>query len=541
MKMNNFLEFIEKDIAAKKTLISTLPTRTKTNKKKYNENIESIKEKYLEYQSNVKNYLLAKSRSFEEKEKKGDIDGLNQKIKSLENIKFLLNPSNTYFEKMGFDKLLYEISNYYVFNFNSLNEIINGFLDKFDLVGIKLTADSFNYTCYVHEYMNSFLEVRYKKNDNYEKVSTIFEQIYWINPDIISHIELNFRRLIRENARKFNDYIIKQQRLEMSNNKIKNYNDCLEKLKEARIELSVLNKESVSDIIGLAKSKQIDISQYLEDNKTRKSAFESLIDTNIDYSDQEKMKKICKALDKLKKNILEYDSYVNFLPLFENFKEEYESLLKLDVKNYKGLKNVKDKIDIKEKELDRINRHIFGTKNRFFEIKFEGNEKTLKTQSVKLAKELYDLYKEYDKEKFKVRVLSVLNSNITVSDVLNLYYSYDYFKKLAIQKSYNLSDYSEILEISDNLYEFTTNPANVISAGLPIFDEVNIARIIANKYRLNNIKIDESDVQPENLKNLLNKVLLVLRVNLIENSSSSIEKIWFISEVNKLFNKENKN
>ena len=31
--MNNFLEFINKDIEAKKTLISTMPTKTKTNKK----------------------------------------------------------------------------------------------------------------------------------------------------------------------------------------------------------------------------------------------------------------------------------------------------------------------------------------------------------------------------------------------------------------------------------------------------------------------------------------------------------------------------
>ena len=44
--MNNFLEFIEKDIDAKKTLISTLPTRTKVNKKKFNENIRLIKDFY---------------------------------------------------------------------------------------------------------------------------------------------------------------------------------------------------------------------------------------------------------------------------------------------------------------------------------------------------------------------------------------------------------------------------------------------------------------------------------------------------------------
>ena len=43
--MNSFLEFIEKDIAAKKTLISTMPTRTKTNIKKFNENIDNTMSK----------------------------------------------------------------------------------------------------------------------------------------------------------------------------------------------------------------------------------------------------------------------------------------------------------------------------------------------------------------------------------------------------------------------------------------------------------------------------------------------------------------
>ena len=63
--MNDFLTFIEKDIAAKKISIQTLPIKTKTNIKKFNETIENYETKYEEYRSGVRNYLLAKSRSFE--------------------------------------------------------------------------------------------------------------------------------------------------------------------------------------------------------------------------------------------------------------------------------------------------------------------------------------------------------------------------------------------------------------------------------------------------------------------------------------------
>ena len=133
--MNDFLTFIEKDIATKKISIQTLPIKTKTNIKKLNETIKFYETKYEEYRSGVRNYLLAKSRSFEINEPEDEIlkNQINDKVIVLEHVKFLLNPLNTYVEKMGFDILIYQLSNYYAFNFSSLNEIINSFLDKFEL------------------------------------------------------------------------------------------------------------------------------------------------------------------------------------------------------------------------------------------------------------------------------------------------------------------------------------------------------------------------------------------------------------------------
>ena len=403
--MLKFNDFIQKDITAKKTLISTLPTKTKANKKKFNLSIETIEEKYNEYKSSVRNYLLAKSRSFNVEDEESNSEKINEEIVSLEHVKFLLNPSNTYFEKMGFDTLLYQLNNYYIFNFNSLNDIINSFLDKFESVGIRLTGDDFNYTCYVHEYMSSFLEVRYKKNKKYDKVSEIFEQIYWVNPDIIAHIELNFRKLIRENAKQFDAYILRLQRDVMHRNNITNYVGCMEKLKSAYIELSMANKEELYEIVNMAKANEFDINQYLENSKVRIAAFESLIPNTIDYKDSNQMNKVCIALEKLKSNIEEYDRYLEFTPLFDSFKEEYQSLKDSNNKEYKGLKNVEEQIATKEKELDRLNRKIFGGKPGFFEFKSDNDLKHLKIESVRKAKELYELYKEYDKEYFKDIVL----------------------------------------------------------------------------------------------------------------------------------------
>ena len=98
--MNNFLDFIKKDIEAKKTLVSTMPSRTKTNVKKLNQTIDNIEDKYINYKTSLVNYLLAKSRSFTLKDDVSDVntDKLNEKIINLE-------------QGTGF----YPVSNYIIF------------------------------------------------------------------------------------------------------------------------------------------------------------------------------------------------------------------------------------------------------------------------------------------------------------------------------------------------------------------------------------------------------------------------------------------
>lgn len=539
MKVDNFGEFIKKDIDAKKTLITTLPLKNKTQKKKYNETIKEIEGKYDEYYDYVKKYLSAKARSIKVTSSKEDNESLVSRIEELERLKFLLNPTNSYIEKMGFDTLIYQINNYYRFNFKSLNEIINGFLDKFELAGIHLTSDDFDYTCYVHEYMASYLDVRNKKLSSYERVSEIFEQIYWVNPEIISHIELNFRKLIRNNAKKFNAYISRLQTEAMVKSGIVNYGVCLEKLQAAYIQFNIDNKEDIAEIVNLAKEGKFDINQYLPDSKVRKQAYISLIPADVNLDDKEEINKICSYLEKLKANVEEYKNYVEFKPLFDFFKTEFEPLIKEVNKKggYKGLNIILDKIIQKEKDLDNLNKKIFTGKRGIFDYKDANNIKKLKIDSVYTAKELFELYKTYDKEYYKEKVVKIISNTLTVADVLNFYYSFDFYKKVVIQKVYNIETYDEVVKTSENFDLFAKNPTNLIINGVLLFDESNIPRIICNKYRLNNIILKEEDLVPEILSLLLNKIVLILRVNKIENSNISLTQIWFLTNVKKLINK----
>ena len=84
------------------------------------------------------------------------------------------------------------------------------------------------------------------------------------------------------------------------------------------------------------------------------------------------------------------------------------------------------------------------------------------------------------------------------------------------------------------------NPNNLIAEGIEVFNMSNVSEVIANKYKLNSINIEPADVSEENLRTLLNKVLIILRINVIENSKLTLDEIWFMVQVAKILDKESK-
>ena len=532
--MNNFLEFINKDIDAKTLLVSSMPIKTKPNQKKLNKTIDEYSKKYIEYKNSVKTYLLAKNHSLEVKTKNHNDEEEN--LLTLEQIKFLLNPSNTYFEKLGFDELLYQINNYNVFNFNSLNDIINGFLDKFEFIGIKLDKKDFDYNSYVQEYMAAFLDVRYGVSKKYDKVSEIFEKIYWVNPDLITHIGLNLRKLIRNNENKFISYIDKLQKTTKQEHGIRDYEDCLDKLKNAHSKLNLAIDNEVENIVELATSGQIDINHYMPENKVRESAFASLLSADFDINNSKEYDKVCEILIKLKYNLEEYSNYLKFVPLFELFKKEYKDFINKKNEVDKD-KEIEALIVKKEKELEKQNAKVRNPRG-LFGFKSESTLQLAKMKSSHLIREIADLYVEYDKEYFKSIMRKHVNADMTVLEIIHLYYSFGYYKKTAIQSAYELETYDSIMEYSNDFDLYSMNPNNLIAEGIEIFNKSDVSEVIANKYKLNSINIEPADISEENLKSLLNKVLIILRINVINNSKMTLDEIWFMVQVARILEKD---
>ena len=540
--MNNFLEFINEDIEAKKTLLSSMPTNNKTNAKKYNEKIDSTIDTYNEYKENVKKYLKAKSESFEDKEKETSVDeeALEKKVKALKHVVVILNPLNTYVEKLEIDDILYDLKNYSSISFDSLNDIINRFIDIFDDAGIKLDKDDFNTTFYVHSYMTTFFKLRSQKSKDYSELSDVFEKIYWFTPEIIEHIELNFRRLIKKNDKVFKAYISKLAKSLMEEYNIEDYEEAKKKYKDAYNELQSSKEESVKDIIELAKKGSIDIKNYFEDSKYRTSIYEILI---INHEEKDE-NRIYKSLEKLKQNALEYRNYTKYKVVFDSFKADYPANIK-EFDNSK-LKELESSINEKEEELEKINKKIFAKNNKdesklleFVSKKIEESLKKLKIESIKLAKEIYDLYQVLDKEKIKEMITPNISSTTLIDDVLKIYASFNLYRKSTIEKALKLDKYNDVLAEDKKFKDFAANPNNIVINGIYLYEDSDVPKIITNKYRFENINVQEDELSG-NIEALLEKINFALRVNKINHSNLDVEKIWFIKEVNSIINNTKK-
>ena len=537
--MNNFLEFIDNDIEAKKTLLSSMPINNKTNIKKYNEKIASIYENYEYYKDSVLKYLKAKSESFECTDDVKNTEELMKQFEEYKHMKFILNPMNSFKEKIGLDNLLYDIHNYSNFTFDEINEIIRKLIEKFRVAGVELKSSDFKYTCYVNEYMVEF----FSSNGDYSKLSDVFEKIYWYNPNTIEHIELNFRKLIKKYRKSFEDYISHEQHTLLSKNNFKNYNEFIDALKNKYEELVNSNEEDMYDIIEMAKKSEIEINNYFPDSKFRISTYSGLTINEVDYSDSESMDKLLDTLKRLRTNVLEYGNYLKFVPLFNYFKEKYEKQESVESNN-STLKNIENQINTKESKLDNINGKIFNDHNSSFSL-FKKNSaeslKNLKIESLKIAKELYDLYYQQEKLEFENKIITLKNDSLLlISDVVRLYYSYNFFKKETFKKVFELGTYNEIVSLCDEFDEFASNPTNIIINGINTFEESDVASVICNKYRLENINLELADLDEDSLVALKNKIDFIFRINKIEHSELSVEKIWFIVQTDKILEKEGK-
>ncbi len=488
-------------IEVSNTYLDTLPKNNLKNQKKYYDVLSQLKIQYSGTLDILKKEIKDRFNEYSNIEVISHEEEINQ-INELKNNIFWLNKYNSAYEKLGFDKILYQLNHFYKFDLDEANSNIIKCVNLFKMVGINLTPSDFNYSSYVNNYMREILN----NSSDIEKIKESFEKNYWQSPNLLVHIELNMKYLYYKNQNIFEKYV-SVKKIGVS----RKYNNILETYKNFKYTYD--NNLSHNLSLGLNKflSKELNISDY-SDSKIEKvySFFKP------DYTKEDN---ISEEINKLYYSTLEYKNYKYFEYLIEDMKEQFNN--KQDQK--KIIKNLLKSINKKEKLV-----HKYTNKTN--------KKERINTKILLLLQELEDLYEELNEANFKDVIFKNLNENSSVKDALSIACSYYFYIRKCMKKAGK-----ELLcdEEQELLKEFLMSPYNNLIMNIAITENQDLALIISDKYLLSKLNITKDSLLDENImEEIINNAKKIMVYDNIV-SKLTYDKIKFLDQTIDMFKGEN--
>lgn len=530
-------EKINSQIDVDKEILSVLPKNNKKNLKEYKFKAAEIKQNYTTYLDQILSEMKRRTVKIKSVEPDPKIEKIAQEIKYMDKIE-LLNKSTTSFEKMQLDEILYILRRFYKNNLELVNDAIVKCLDKFRIVGVNLTAQDFEYSVYTKEYMNVFLEEMKKGDCNSTRVKDTFEQIYWKCPDIIIHIELNFRSLYLKNEKNINKYFEDARKLitkELGLNEeeaIEKYEALQNQLIEAKNKDTALILERFLN--GEKATKDYELSSI-------KKNYKKLLGKDIEEFDKEQIDEINKNISRLQNSLYEYKNYLKFKFIYDDVIEIYKSQEKyksIFSQKLKQIKKTESKVFKTNKKMNRFESHkgllqkIFGkNSNRLEKINLDANTQIL---------ELRNIYRDLEENKINNIIKTELNDSSTIYDALLLICQfYSFLVNSTIEQFPDIMQ-DDIHETINKFRRFIKYPRITIINNLKIQEDKDIVLMIKDKYNLCNINITKEDLEEENVSNLLTIVNNICEYNYIKNSKTNLADIQFVLQANKILEENNR-
>lgn len=474
------------EIKDTKEILSAMPKNNKKNAQVYLDELQRLQNKYQAMNDNIIEVLEKRHARFLNLEVNPSISVLKKQIAEEEYKVHLLNNLNTPFEKTNLDKILYDISKYYKGNFAKVNNDIFLAIRVFVKVGIALSQEDFIYSSYAKEYMSIFFEEI--NNLNSDKLRHTFEKIYWKEPNIINHIQLNFRYLYLKNIESFEKYIGSQEKSLNATN----FKDILREYHDLMISLNELISNDSSLTLDKFLNGELEISDYDEAKiKDLFSKYICEVDHEVDYYG---------AIYKFNNTVKEYKKYFEYKFIVDDIKLIYESKAQDLASSKSKLKEI-NKLE-QELEMASGKKSIFPFKKKF---DVEKNRESLK-----------NLYIELDEALFRELVISKINEDSKYIDLLKIAGSnFLYIARLYKKLDPDMTD-EVIYDNFNGLREYLLSPYHNLINNLEVFTEYDIAMIISDKYKLDNLSISVEMLEKDNLDNLLKETGLLINYNNIE-------------------------
>lgn len=501
------------EIDALKEVLSVMPRNNIKNLKEVEKKIESIAAEYSIMQQDAKKELDKRYNQINSVSTNIKLDEIKEILNYYEEKLPLLNKINSPYEKLGLDKLLYNLSKFYKENFDKVNEYIDLIIKKFTLVGVNLTKDDFYYSSHTKEYMEVFLA---SYTSDREKLKDKFDSIYWKCPEIINHICLNFKSLYFKNEKRFIGYVneLKNTFLKQA---AKKEEDIIKYYQDLRIEYDDIQRKDLRRIFDLFLNKELSIKDFTLDKNNK----------NLESFTTSKNSEIYEYILKLSYSLEEFKNYSNLEYIYLDVKELYKN----KEKSKDLLKKKFKEISKKEQELGKLNKKVNKSLNKK-PLFFKRKQAETKIDKINVGlnnkiNELKDLYDTLDNDIFISKISEYLTDNSSIYDCFYLAFSYyDYL--VEVIKKNNIEKEEDMKEEIKKLDVLLKYPYNTIINNISIIEEKNLKMIISDKYKLMNINIEQDDLDVSNIDNLITIVSNILLFKEIEDSKTTTEEISFL-------------
>lgn len=539
--MNELIKKIEKQIDTDKEVISVLP---RNGIKAIKTLLETISEMISKYE-NVNEMLL---KDIEDRynelttiEENAEILKIEEEILKYDNAVKNIDTRSS-FEKMGLDKVVYNVNGYYKSNLERLNTELISCVKQFEAVGIKLTAENFNISEYSKEYMEVLLHEAYNGQINSERVKDAFEKVYWKCSEVVSHLYVNIRHIYdvyESEIEKF--YENKSEEILLL------YNSTAEQIEDTKANL-IKNKKKIEDIdnkIILNKfyTGLLNINDYKEENYRK--IYLELISKDVSELTEEEKAEMDENIEKLNNNLIEYSKYIEYKFLVDGILKLREDELKLIQAN-KDKKVKKTDYELIKENIKKLSGEIFKINNKLekpqkmlFNIKGSPDKKdsAIILQRNNLILDLKKEYMKLDDEIIKQQIMKNIDETSSLLDVLKLASNYyGFMAKLMIKKNEEITD-KEIGEKIKDIRKFIDFSNFTVINYIKISDTKDLAVIIKDKYKLFGMQISKENFQEDNIEDLIKRVKIITNYNNIQKSKFSVEDLEYIIIVKEMMKK----
>lgn len=494
-------EYILKDIETVKANLEVLPKKTKVNKAKYNEYLEEQLKKITPMIEEAEKEI---SKRVEQIKKYNTEESLPEERELLDIIKVKrLSSLSSSSNKMNLDYYLYELSSFENNNLEKINGVILKILLAFKEVGVILTPKDFEYSEVVQKYMDTLI-------NDYDNIEKVFDDIYWENSNIITQIELNFRYLYFKHKKEIDKYyqLLKEEPLE----------EYLTKYIDLKINQKLSEYQNRTYLFNNFINHTLMLTDYSE-----KTIDGLLTDIILDREDEDNYLNLTKLLSSLS----EYNEYLNFEYIIKDIKELFTKK-----EEYKGKYDLKLKdIVKKEKELFSLNKQI--NKTGLFKPSLKKiNELKLKRNTT--ITDILSLYIELDELTIQNDIFNNVTNETNYQDILKLTcFNTKYFIKLLKDQIDNLT-IEDIDQNITNLFEYAFGSEINIISNIAISEEIDIPKIIKDKYRLLNISMNEEDLNKDDIEKVTKNIKDLIIYYNIKKINLNIQDIDFIFKAEKL-------